>query len=89
MTGYDSIPRFHEVYDQVPAQFRDQFIALLGMVPEGEREEVIGQAVNMALAVKAGDYNAFSVALTALGAGAYAPVLYTQFREVYLSDHHD
>lgn len=90
MTGYESIPRFHDVYEQVPEQFRPQFLMLLGNVPESERAAALKYALQMADAIKRDDSAAFIVAFALLGAPVeLAPMLYQTFREVYLSDHHD
>ena len=90
MTGYESIPRFHDVYEQVPEQFRPQFLMLLDQVPERERATVLTYALQLADAIKHDDVTAFMTALALLGAPVeLAPMVYQTFREVYLREHHD
>ena len=90
MTGYESIPRFREVYDQVPEQFRPQFLMLLDQVPEREQATVLTYALQMADAIKDDDVTAFTAAFALLGAPKeLAPMMYQTFREVYLRDRHD
>ena len=90
MIGYDNIPRFHDVYDQVPEQFRPQFLMLLDQVPESERATVLTYALQMADAIKEENPTAFTAAFALLGAPVeLAPMMYQTFREVYLRDSHD
>ena len=90
MIGYDNIPRFREVYEQVPEQFRPQFLMLLDQVPESERATMLTYVLELADAIKADDVTAFMTAFALLGTPVeLAPMMYQTFREVYLREHHD